>query len=598
LTVYSQTKYPSNTSTSAYGDGVTWVNPSNVCASDNTYARTSAELSNNESQYSDYLYSYDYGFSIPDTATILGYIVYVEAYAADTTSTKGIKAKCYITANGQVAGSAKNSAEYTEDSEETFSIGGSADLWGQSLSASDINLSSFGALLQNYHNIMVSGEYLTRAYVDSIKIQVYYDVPSPTPPSDLSTTNFDATNSQPLTWSWQPTFTGDAITACRVQIIDVSTGSTTYDSGKKATTIPLLTLPANTLTNGKQYQWKVLVYDSLDRASSYSSLATFYTSAAPTATITYPANNGDTIATSSLTVTWTYSDPESGAQSAYQAMLLDSDQKILENTGKVSTAGLSKTFSYALANNTNYRVAVYVWDNKGVASLMSVRTFTVSYTPPAKPTLAISADTTRGSAGLTITNPTPGAGQPAVSYNDIYRKKSTETDYIRIATSVAEDGAWTDYTLASGVEYDYIIRAIGTDGSYADSDAVDITLTLTAPQIALASNYSTYLDIAYLVGVSESRNYNKSMVVFAGREAPVAEFSEHVNMEMTLSIIMDDYADVETLIGYMETKETLLYRDYRGRREFVTVGSIEVQDNGSHFTVGLTLERTSYSEVV
>jgi hypothetical protein len=65
-----------------------------------------------------------------------------------------------------------------------------------------------------------------------------------------------------------------------------------------------------------------------------------------------------------------------------------------------------------------------------------------------------------------IANPTPGGSQPAIAYNDIYRRVSTDTGAgIRIATNVGNNATFDDWKVAAGVNYAYQVTAFGVNGT-------------------------------------------------------------------------------------------------------------------------------------
>lgn len=96
-----------------------------------------------------------------DAATLAGGFTYVDAY---DNLVKLVKA-------GSVAGNSKASATHWGVTDEWVSYGGAQDLWGTTLSPSDVNNASFGAALS-----AVAGSGAT-AKVTAMRITVYYTVP-------------------------------------------------------------------------------------------------------------------------------------------------------------------------------------------------------------------------------------------------------------------------------------------------------------------------------------------------------------------------------------------------------------------------------------
>lgn len=144
---------------------VAWTTVSNAASSNNTYA--GCYLSAGAAGH--YLKCTNFGFAIPGGSTIDGVIVIVECY----TSQKGIEDNAaYLVKGGSIVGSNKKNALLWDDSVDTnMSHGGVADLWGTTLTVSDVNASDFGFVIQVTN---VSSKFSGNAYIDHITITVYY----------------------------------------------------------------------------------------------------------------------------------------------------------------------------------------------------------------------------------------------------------------------------------------------------------------------------------------------------------------------------------------------------------------------------------------
>lgn len=433
----------------------------------------------------------------------------------------------------------------------------------------------------------------------SNKFTIQHNQP-PTAPTGLTRSNFDATAAANFTWTFNDPDAGNTQSAYQLVITKVSDGSTVKDTGKVTSATSLYTLPAGTLTNGIQYQWKVACWDNSDAGGPYSTLATFYTSGKPSATITTPTADGATIASSGLIVTWSFSDPESEGQSAYQLKLTDNADVLLWDSGQImDNVATSRALSYTLLNNASYKVKLTVWDAKGVAGNEVVRTFVTSFTPPAVPTLTHVDDNTRGSITINITNPAPSGNQPSINYNDVYRRKQSETSFIRIATNIPNNGSFIDYTPASGQVYEYKVTANGNNGTSSDSTILSSLITVPYTQLSMVSSYIQWITLMYYAPRQEKRQVERAMTQYAGRPSRVAEYGEHTDLDLGLSFSIRKSSDVDTLRTFCESRQILLYRDNRGRREFVTTDGADIQDqNPNYWIVSINFQRTSYAEAV
>ena len=581
----------------------------------------------------------------------------------------------------------------------------------------------------------------------------------PLAPTNLTRSNFDATTAVDFTWQFNDGDALDTQSAYMIEIIIAGLEVKVF-TGKVAGTISSYRLPAGTLLNGDQYQWRVATWDSSDILGPYSTLATFYTSAVPTVAITNPDSDGAVVATSSLTVQWSMSDPESKGQSVYQVKLTDNADIILWGGGKVADVNArSKTITYTLVSNTSYKVKITVWDADNVASSEVVRTFAVYYTAPAVPTLATTAgdcyiscavtnpppstnlltanqsnvetdltgfsfvnaaltrDTTTAwegaasakavvtvSGGASISTDTSiritinpntaytfslypkaqaaagrtwklmiywydsggvlinsasaissavfsafgqrlaftatspanaascyvklyinaaltgesfwwdgaqfepaataspwmvgGSVQPAVNTNDLYRRKQGETAWTRIATGIPVNGSYSDYAVASGQAYEYMARALGDNGTTADSAASNATLNLADDWLHAVSD-TTGSARAYAVTKRDADlQLDLTMAKYAGRTRPVAKFGENDDYQVPISILITSDGDRDALLALVQRKGTVCYRDPRGRKVFGVIPGIPISDIVVGYTTTIVITETSYSEVV
>ncbi|MGM0882594.1 MAG: hypothetical protein ACQEXQ_16325 [Bacillota bacterium] len=423
---------------------------------------------------------------------------------------------------------------------------------------------------------------------------------APFAPTGLTRSNYDATAVGSYSWVFSDPDAFNTQSAYQLLIKRVSDGVTIVDTGKVASTTSSHTLAAATLANNVQYQWQVRTWDNKDLVGPYSSLSTFWTSAKPTASITVPATDGATVSSSSLTASWSFSDPESQGQSAYQVKLTDSADAVLWDSGKVADVNArSRTIVYTLANSTSYKTKVTVWDAKDIASVEAVRTFTTSFTVPATPTITVTAQS--GCLSIGVTNPVPSGGQPSVSTNDIYRRKLGDTAWTRIVANIPANTPYNDYAAASGVTYEYKVTAKGSNGTTVDSAVVIGSLTLNGvwlhstddPQ-GTAHNYKWDGN-----GRGSDWKPEVAMMQFAGRSNLVAEFGELEDGKVSVQLEMyDGDLDFQKLDTLVRRKGTVCYRDGRGRKLFGIIPGLPMKDEHWGYTTTVEVIETAYSETI
>lgn len=144
---------------------VDWVNPGNAIASDDIYATATLVV-----QPSHYLLATGFGFSIPLSAVITGVLVEVEdsSNVASDAQTGAALAKA-----GALTGTAKIGSNPLPTSDAYESYGGSGDLWGATLTPSDVNDFGFGVLVRAF----LAGAAAVIS-IDHIRVTVYYEVVS------------------------------------------------------------------------------------------------------------------------------------------------------------------------------------------------------------------------------------------------------------------------------------------------------------------------------------------------------------------------------------------------------------------------------------
>jgi len=163
---------PATASDTAGVGTLTWVNPTAVYSSDNTY--TTVNVFGAITSQSHYIACTNYGFSIPSGATIDGIVVEIERKANNSAGSKYVvDFVVKLIKGGTISGSnlADTVTLYpTTDTIATY--GGSTNLWGLSWTHTDINASNFGVAL----SVKVANTLKTNtiASIDHLRITVYY----------------------------------------------------------------------------------------------------------------------------------------------------------------------------------------------------------------------------------------------------------------------------------------------------------------------------------------------------------------------------------------------------------------------------------------
>lgn len=149
--------------------GLQWTNPGNAAASDNSYA---TKICSTSGSSSNTLQATNFGFSIPSGATINGITVEIERKSNRGSPTL-VDASVKLIKGGTVSGTDKASASTWPTADAYATYGSSSDLWGLTLTDSDVNASNFGVSLRVKQS-PTGGKLTATANVDHIRITVTY----------------------------------------------------------------------------------------------------------------------------------------------------------------------------------------------------------------------------------------------------------------------------------------------------------------------------------------------------------------------------------------------------------------------------------------
>lgn len=369
-------------------------------------------------------------------------------------------------------------------------------------------------------------------------------------------------------------------------------GNTSWNDLIQVTVNQYWEAPSNTFPTGT-IEWRVKTYDQEGLPSPYSSIATFQSGSKPTAPIiTNPLENG-LINAATPTVQWS-----SLGQVGYHMQLLDETGALVWEIISNST-NKAKTLDYTLKNDSVYTIQLAVKNSLNLWSLFDSVRFSTSFTPPPQPEFTIVPDQKSATISIQIANPTPTGSQPVSDYNEVFRRKKGENNWKRIATSVEVNGVYEDYTTASEVTYEYFIRAWGENLGYKDSGYLEASVKVAYSQLALVRDPNRRVLIKYNSELVEKRSSSSALMQFSGREYPIVEYGEHSTLNFDLNFLIMDESELDLLREFANNREILLFRDRKGRKEFVSISDIEIKDNKlRYYSVAIPLTKVFYMEEV
>lgn len=235
-------------------------------------------------------------------------------------------------------------------------------------------------------------------------------------------------------------------------------------SGTTALTLTATQWSIDGTANGAtdpNHSYKVKTWDLTDVASVYSAALIVVPSAKVNPAITAPTA-ASTLTGTTVTVTWTATE-----QTQYRMQMnITSGIQVYDSGWVTDAAARSLAIPYILADNGNYTVTLTTKNLEGLASTVQTRQFLVDYVPPMSPTIVASPMPLAGIMRVTITNPTPAGGAPAVASQELWRRVVGDTSAgVRIGANLANAAVVDDWQAIGGVAYEYRSIVTGTNGT-------------------------------------------------------------------------------------------------------------------------------------
>ena len=291
----------------------------------------------------------------------------------------------------------------------------------------------------------------------------------------VSSQAFDINEALTLTWTFVDPDPGDTQTAYRLRrqkaVTPTSTGWEWWDGTTWQTTEQTVTSTTSTVTipsgwgadTDDPHHYSVATKDAEDW-SEYNTPLIVIADTREALTITGPAAQADVDATA--TVTWAVAE-----QSAWRLRVMhETVDTVYYDSGRIIDATTRSHIAPFAPHGVTRRVEVQTWSATGLASVPATITVNVVYVPPDTSTITVAAEPDEGRVRVTSTSPTPTGGQPDPTVNDLYRRRAGQLGTgIRVKAGAAPGDTVDDYTVRSGVGYEYLIRTHAVNGTHTDT---------------------------------------------------------------------------------------------------------------------------------
>jgi len=398
----------------------------------------------------------------------------------------------------------------------------------------------------------------------------YEDVP-PSAPTPTDPIGAYKDNKSIIRFAWQ--YNSEVGGEQKAFDLQWSTDQVNWTTVSQTTANNYYDMPADTLPAGNIY-WRVRTYNEYDEVGPYSDIQSFYAIGAPAAPVlnAVPTNSARPV------VSWS-----AFSQQVYQLQVLSGDT-VVYDSGIVPGINIRQHKIKAWLADGEYTVRIRIKNEYDLWSEWDSTTVTISTDKPEKPSIALQ----RSAYGAEIT----GTGL-------VYRSDYDKDDYICIGTA---SGTYFDNTVRSKGEYKYFIRAVSENDTFEDSDIKFIQAEFQYALIAPVSDLSNVFAFTRSLNSPPKRTYNHqpggAFVEYAGRKHPVWEPTEHVSAAWAMAFFLKSWNDVEAFIALVDRKETVLYRDARGRKVYGILSNLTIDDERSGYIVSFTLTEVDYIEGV
>lgn len=402
-----------------------------------------------------------------------------------------------------------------------------------------------------------------------ILVITYEDVPPSKPTLNEPIGSFKV-NTDIISFSWN--YISSVGGTQKGFVLQWSTDQETWTTVSQTTSNTHYDMPADTLPAGNVY-WRVKTINEYDEESEYSDVAAFYAIGAPETPVIQSVNN-----VARPTVTWTATD-----QQVYQIQITDGSN-IIYDSGLTPGILIRGHKIPIYLQPGDYEARVRIKNEYDLFSEWGALTFSLDYEMPNKP--GLTARRIENGIELTITN--------ASDSSLIYR------DGICIGETFGDK--FNDYSAASGVEYEYFVRTVDETEAFADSDTVKATALLKGSLFAPVSDLSAIVKLKYNLNDIPGRVTDitpvGSQTYLSGRTHPITEFTEHESHSMSFQFFVRIYSEVESVMSLIRRKETVLYRDGKGRKVYGVITGCNIADDRMGYLLSFSLTTVDYSEEV
>ena len=350
-------------------------------------------------------------------------------------------------------------------------------------------------------------------------------------------------------------------------------GTITATSTNQYADVPIAKIPSG------NFYWRVQTIDTDDAPSDYSDQAYAYYGTAPTA----PSIVTSVFTAAKPRLIWT----TTFTQSAYKVQILKGATYIVDITAESSDQFYD--IPVALENGEQYTVRVSARDEAAHYSAWAEDTITANYIIPTTPSFLLSKK--KDGIEIIISH-----NQTGILRYDIYRFSPGETDFIRIGSTTTKK--YKDWSVMDG-EVRYKVIAVSDSGESKGAQQQTV-FELTTGWLTPVDDPTHPFEVRYNVQDRYHTDYDVSMMEYAGREKPVAEFGQIAQRSISVSFATNDKDAYKALEKVIRQRKTVLYRNARMKMYGVCISPSDQPADyyGMIYNLSFVINEVEHSEVV
>jgi hypothetical protein len=303
-----------------------------------------------------------------------------------------------------------------------------------------------------------------------------------------------------------------------------------------------------------------------------------------------PTLNLDTIYSTAYPLfEWT----ASSEQMTWQIKLLDGSTTVFDTGETSGSAARQYQHDEPLENNKVYQAQLRIKNQYNLYSAWVSKNFEVSYAELAQPTFNIYGNQLEACIVLNVYNDDSEDFYKA----QIYRRELGTDTWLQIADDIAQNDEYKDFECASGITYEYKVRAISVELTYTDSDTKTMSVIFKYPRLSIAGT-NDFMIFDGNFSATASYDDGKSYQLYAGLSKP--KESRSLTDYRVIDVQVDvKYSDLNNLMRIINTQSTLFLRDSKGLAAYGSAAIKSKKDNVlfSRCSIGLTFTETYYGGV-